>query len=178
MKRLDIVLIYDPFETHKEVLDFDIIKSKLYKLQELVASDKVFAQRLSREGETSGCLKSDAYDIHNDNLATCDNPEDSHRCNDLELVQGKHLIPDHSHTESSYNSGDKKLEREVMMKRLKYEIDRRKLLLENSELESNKLKLETELVKLQIEQTKVDIAIKHHELRQRGIPIDPTFLSS
>ena len=60
-----------------------------------------------------------------------------------------------------------------MLRKLKFEIDRRKLLLENSELESTKLKLETELVKLQIEQTKADIALKHHELKQRGIDFQP-----
>ena len=65
-----------------------------------------------------------------------------------------------------------------MLRKLKYEIDRRKILLENSELESNKLKLETELIKLQIEQTKADIALKHYQLKQRGIPMESNSLKS
>ena len=50
-----------PFETHRDSLDFDVIKSKLYKLHEMLASDKVFAERLSREGDyDSGILKGDS----------------------------------------------------------------------------------------------------------------------
>ena len=60
---------------------------------------------------------------------------------------------------------------------LKYGIKSRKIFLENSELESTKLKLETDLIKLQIEQTRADIAIKHHQMRERGIPVETTFVS-
>ena len=162
-----------PFDTHKDVLDFDVIKSKLYKLHDMVASDKVFAQRLSREGDLSGSLKSDSYDSY-DNLTKCDNSADN-RSKLIKTSQPKHLAADDS-IELFNNSGDKKLEREVMLRKLRYEIDRRRLLLENSELESTKLKCETELVKLQIEQAKADIAIKHHELRQRGITIETTYI--
>ena len=172
-----------PFETHKEVLDFDVIKSKLYKLQEMVASDKVFAQRLSREGDPGGGLKSDSYDLQIDSLANCDTLEDENRSKGIESSQRNDFGKDNATLEFlSHSVGiggrDKKLEREVMLRKLKYEIDRRKLLLENSELESNKLKLETDLVKLQIEQTKADIALKHHELRQRGIQIETVSLTS
>ena len=164
-----------PFETHKESLDFDVIKSKLYKLHEMVASDKLFAQRLSREGDSDGNLKSDLCNLRLDKLTDSDNNED--RPQVVETQQGKNVVADNS-AEFSYTSGDKKLEREVMLRKLKYEIDRRKILLENSELESNKLKLETELVRLQIEQTKADIAIKHHQLRQRGISVETKSVTS
>ena len=172
-----------PFETHKEVLDFDVIKSKLYKLQEMVAGDKLFAQRLSREGDPGGGLKADSYDIQINNSTNCDIPEDENRSKIRESSQRNgSAIDDASVDISSHSVGigskDKKLEREVMLRKLKYEIDRRKLLFENSELESNKLKLETELVKLQIEQTKADIALRYHELKQRGISLDTTSLTS
>ena len=172
-----------PFETHKEVLDFDIIKSKLYKLQEMVASDKVFAQRLSREGDPGGGLKSDSYDLQIDSVANCDTLEDENRSQRIESLQRNCSGTDNAFLEFpsrpvGFGGRDKKLEREVMLRKLKFEIDRRKLLLENSELESNKLKLETDLVKLQIEQTKADIALKHHELRQRGIQIDSISLTT
>ena len=164
-----------PFETHKEFLDLDIIKSKLYKLQDMVASDKVFAQRLLREGDPNETWKSDAYDLQTDNLTECDNSED--RSNSMDVVQRKCLAPDSS-TDFSFHYGDRKMEREVMLRKLRYEIDRRRLLLENSELESNKLKLETELVKLQIEQTKADIALKNQELKERGISIETKSIPS
>ena len=80
--------------------------------------------------------------------------------------------------EASYSSSDKKLEREIMLRKLKYEIDRRALLLENSELESNKLKLETELIRLQMQQTKADIRLKQHALSERGISIDEMMTDS
>ena len=166
-----------PFETHKEVLDFDVIKSKLYKLQEMVASDKLFAKRLSREGDPGGGVKTDSYDLQLDTLESCDTLEEDNRSNTIEASKEDTAVGISSNS-VGIGSKEKKLEREVMLRKLKFEIDRRKLLLENSELESTKLKLETELVKLQIEQTKADIALKHHELKQRGIDLQPNSSTS
>ena len=167
-----------PFQTHKEFLDFDVIKSKLYDLQDMVASDKVFAQRLAREGDNSNdSLRSDTYDLNIDNDADCDSAEDDKPGN-IEMAK-KNIFSRGAMVEASgSSSSDKKLEREIMLRKLKYEIDRRALLLENSELESNKLKLETELIRLQMQQTTADIRLKQHALSERGISSDEMMTDS
>ena len=158
-------------------LDFDVIKSKLYDLQDMVASDKVFAQRLAREGDNSNdSLRTDTYDLNIDNDADCDSAEDDKNGN-IEMAK-KNIFSRGTMVEASCSSSDKKLEREIMLRKLKYEIDRRALLLENSELEGNKLKLETELIRLQMQQTKADIRLKQHALSERGISSDEMMTDS
>ena len=134
-------------------LDFDVIREKIRKLRERAKIDPSFAAFLLRESDE---IKQEVLPGHtnkNFNLQTGVPESTSDK-----VVAG-----------ASGSLTNKQLEREVFVESLRYEQERYKILVENGQLEKDKLHRESNFLDIQLQLAHAELALKKQECQEKGI---------
>ena len=140
-----------PFLDGSINMDFDVIKEKIRKVKERVQVDPSFAAFLKRESDGDPLSKSDVV------------------LNKVALSTNEGIAEKSGMSQSSSAMSNKQLEREVFMEALRCEQERFRVLIENGQLEKDKLQRETNWMELQLQIAQADLALKKQECQDKGI---------
>ena len=133
-------------------LDLDVIKEKIRKLKERARVDSNFAAFLRRE--------SDEVKTEGVGQFTTKNIVTSSEGPDKVVV-----------TSTSNSLSNKQLEREVYIEALRCEQEKFRIMVENGQLEKDKLKREANWMEIQLQLAQTELALKKQECQEKGIII-------